>query len=413
MDIRTITDEICRMEPDAASVERVIVRALGIPSACDAPAAGEPRPRFWKRIPGWTRVPRMRRGLAYAGVGIAAALLFFVLWATVSTASLSAMEKMAEKIRAAKSFKATIIGELREAGKPQVVATGTVYWLAPGSCRVELKRPRQGESQEEDSVDISPAGKPGIFIDHLTKEFQRSPAHLGPQSPLWMFDQLSRFSGDADRKLGEKNVGGAKAWGFEIDAKKIDPDSAESTVEIWIDAQSNLPISVCVRTKTAKGSGAEGIENFQWNIDLDPKLFAVAPPAGYREGTVDYPSPEKLLQQITLAFRTYAELCGKYPAATRIINNELREEMRSAAAARSAKKTASAQVMSAWNGLALFNWVLDRYPDAMYYGKTVRPGDKDKVLARWKLGDGRYQVIYGDLRAETVAAESLRALEKE
>jgi len=250
MDTRTVTDEICRMEPDAASVERVIVRALGIPLACDAPAAGHPGPRFWKRIPSWTKAPRMRRRLAYGGVGIAAALTFFVLWATVSTASLSAMEKMAEKIREAKSFKATIIGELRETGEPQVVATGTVYWLAPGSCREELKRPRQGELHEEDSVDISPAGKTGIFINHLTKEFQRPPAHLGPESPLRMFDQLSRFSGDADGKLGEKNVGGAKAWGFEIDARKIDPDSEESTVEIWIE---HRPGSETLRGRTAGG----------------------------------------------------------------------------------------------------------------------------------------------------------------
>jgi len=86
--------------------------------------------------------------------------------------------------------------------------------------------------------------------------------------------------------------------------------------------------------------------------------------------------------------------------------------MRRAAASPSAKNTASDHVMEAWNGLALFNWVLNRYPDAMYYGKTVRPGDKDKILARWKLDDGRYEVIYGDLRAETVTAESLRALER-
>jgi hypothetical protein len=46
-----------------------------------------------------------------------------------------------------------------------------------------------------------------------------------------------------------------------------------------------------------------------------------------------------------------------------------------------------------------------------YYGKTVGPQDKDKVLLRWKLDDGRYEVIFGDLRAEAVTAERLRALE--
>ena len=50
-------------------------------------------------------------------------------------------------------------------------------------------------------------------------------------------------------------------------------------------------------------------------------------------------------------------------------------------------------------------------PDAAYYGKTVSSTHKDKVLLRWILDDGRYEIIFGDLHAETVTAERLRALE--
>jgi hypothetical protein len=42
---------------------------------------------------------------------------------------------------------------------------------------------------------------------------------------------------------------------------------------------------------------------------------------------------------------------------------------------------------------------------------TVGPSDKDKVLLRWKLDDGRYEVIFGDLRFETVTAQRLHDLE--
>jgi hypothetical protein len=38
-----------------------------------------------------------------------------------------------------------------------------------------------------------------------------------------------------------------------------------------------------------------------------------------------------------------------------------------------------------------------------YFGATVKPGDSDAVLMRWKLDDSRWRVIYGDLRVETVA----------
>ena len=49
-------------------------------------------------------------------------------------------------------------------------------------------------------------------------------------------------------------------------------------------------------------------------------------------------------------------------------------------------------------------------PDVVYNGKTVGPCDKDKVLLRWKLDDGRYAVIYGDLHSETVTAQRLATL---
>ena len=40
---------------------------------------------------------------------------------------------------------------------------------------------------------------------------------------------------------------------------------------------------------------------------------------------------------------------------------------------------------------------------------TVR--DYDRVLLRWRLDDGQYRVIFGDLRSETVSASRLRELE--
>ena len=46
--------------------------------------------------------------------------------------------------------------------------------------------------------------------------------------------------------------------------------------------------------------------------------------------------------------------------------------------------------------------------EPVYYGETVKLGDSNKVLLRWKLDDGQYQVIYGDLHAETVTKEKMK-----
>ena len=88
---------------------------------------------------------------------------------------------------------------------------------------------------------------------------------------------------------------------------------------------------------------------------MDPKLFDATPPEGYKDVTPKGPAPAK-------------------PAA---------------------KAPGSG----------------DPVRDVAYYGTTVRLNDKDKVLLRWRLDDGRYEVIFGDLRSETVTAERLHALE--
>jgi anti-sigma factor RsiW len=46
-----------------------------------------------------------------------------------------------------------------------------------------------------------------------------------------------------------------------------------------------------------------------------------------------------------------------------------------------------------------------------YYGKVVQAGDVAQVLLRWKTGEDEYRVIFADLHAETVNADTLAKLE--
>ena len=50
--------------------------------------------------------------------------------------------------------------------------------------------------------------------------------------------------------------------------------------------------------------------------------------------------------------------------------------------------------------------------DPAYYGKDVKAGDANAVLMRWKISDGTYRVIYGDLSAENITAEKLKEMEQ-
>jgi hypothetical protein len=49
--------------------------------------------------------------------------------------------------------------------------------------------------------------------------------------------------------------------------------------------------------------------------------------------------------------------------------------------------------------------------EAVYYGDIADPRDKNAVLIQWKLSDGEYRVVFGDLHEETVSAEELIRLQ--
>jgi len=49
--------------------------------------------------------------------------------------------------------------------------------------------------------------------------------------------------------------------------------------------------------------------------------------------------------------------------------------------------------------------------DVVYYGDSIDPEDGNAVLVHWRLSDGKYKVIFGDLREREVSAEELIKLQ--
>jgi hypothetical protein len=75
------------------------------------------------------------------------------------------------------------------------------------------------------------------------------------------------------------------------------------------------------------------------------------------------------------------------------------------------KNPAYVECNAAILGMGWINMIQRRNADSAYHGKTVSPADNDKVLFRWRLDNGEYRVIFGDLHHETVAIAKLNALE--
>ena len=58
-----------------------------------------------------------------------------------------------------------------------------------------------------------------------------------------------------------------------------------------------------------------------------------------------------------------------------------------------------------------YEYLVHQGRDVVYYGDSIDPEDNNAVLMQWKLSDGKYKVIFGDLRAKIVSAEELIKLQ--
>jgi hypothetical protein len=233
-----------------------------------------------------------------------------------------------------------------------------------------------------------------------------------------MVESLKKYSGRADRALADKEIGGRKMPGFELDALKLDPDIYPGKVQVWYDPQTNLPAYVDYQFALGDRPGSVTWRDFEWNAAFDPKLFDVEPPAGYTDMTQPAVPAAEQVERIRQALKSYARLSkGHYPRVRVVYGDVTLDAMREmigitgVPTPEQMRTSAYGDIMNSTRGFATLNGIQRDNADAAYHGMTVGPNDAGKLLLRWRLEDGRYQVMYGDLRDEVVTAERLKELE--
>ena len=265
----------------------------------ESPTPGFPQFQITHWIGGLTM--RKRIGIALGGAGVVAVLGFLLLWGGIAANPVSAMERMAENIRKAKSFSAKVVFESQVTPQPdkppvKLKMTGDIYWLAHKASRVDMtglapnvngKDFKQGVVTKIDLLHESGESLEFI-IDHNAKTLQK--VTIPKSVPgVEMVVKLGDFSGQADRDLGIKEINGRKSRGFEINMKelmRIPPGVSEkSMAEIWIDSESSLPVFVQFNIEEGRMKNTMRFQDFRWNIDLDPKLFDTTLPKGYTDVT--------------------------------------------------------------------------------------------------------------------------------
>ncbi|HTM55173.1 MAG TPA: hypothetical protein VL175_14150 [Pirellulales bacterium] len=242
-----------------------------------------------------------RQRIALGGIGLSAGATLALLLLTLSSGGqLSAMERMAARLNEVTSYRYRVFSETKETddkARRQTTwrETGADFWRAPNTFRgaekiVQLKSVDGVLGPEkvlEDFVEIFPANKRGIFIDHQRKTFFFADYDpLGSTTyPMVPLKQIREDGPPPTRDLGSKQIDGKKSRGYEVSLTTGDPPRKHDW-QVWIDPQTDLPLEIGYQVddhEQPRTTTVFRLYDFRWNEHLDPSLFELSTPEGYRE----------------------------------------------------------------------------------------------------------------------------------
>ena len=232
------------------------------------------------------------------------------------------------------------------------------------------------------------------------------------------------------KELGSREINGVTVAG--IESSNVSPtagfpggEGIMATVEgqfqgnvtaaLWVDTATGWPVEVTLDITDENGNEEVTIvvSDFQWEAIVDPEIFASVIPEGYSlMYTVNVGNMEEG-QQIVNGLAHFAELSkGKYPVEFTIggILGEIGNLFKTHSGD-SSFQIDDGKVVNLKYGAQYFGRLKSDGKEPAYYGATVTAADTGKVLLRWKLDNGQYRVIFGDLRIEDVSPTKLAELE--
>jgi outer membrane lipoprotein-sorting protein len=376
----------------------------------------QPR-KFWKSRIVW-------------GLGVSAVAIAVLSFAILNPGSrLSAMEQVAKQLQEVQSYSYDVHSTHRfvndDGQRIKIAERGQSSWQAPHAFRNETTIVKEADGDSAPTVEAEtlehfleafPSEGEGVFIDFKRLTYRRLPWEpIGSDVyPLDMLRMIREGSGKVTKDLGSRQVQGKNANGFIMELKGAHEDRKYPPMEIWIDAETNLPLEFGyeVNDAQAKSHTVLRVSNFQWNPEIDAAKFKPTPPDGFTDTTP--PTDKKSLDEMIAALRLYAELSGgQYPKSEEFDPLKIQTEMfRMAGFVGSEKRDESAsdlkfqRIGAGLGGLKTIQRILRNIYHAEYRGAEVAPTDKDKVLLWWTdWAPERYTVIFGDLHSEQITPE--------
>ena len=220
------------------------------------------------------------------------------------------------------------------------------------------------------------------------------------------------------KQLGRDKINGIDVEGIECTGPRVMGGMLEdATARLWVEIGTDFPVRIEIEGIVSGGQMEMSMvmDDFQWNVDLDPALFVPDIPSDYTSQELSLSEANEGTAINGLSF--FAELTnGRYPSNLALLT--LMKEITEALVKKYGIEFAEKQdeytnvLMDIFPAATFYAQLAGAEKDVVYYGDSVTAEDVESVLLRWKISDGYYRVIFGDLTTSDVTAEELAELEK-
>jgi len=222
-------------------------------------------------------------------------------------------------------------------------------------------------------------------------------------------------------KLGFDTIDGIEVEGIEV----TDPAMAGGMFDrlvarLWVDVKTDLPVLMTMKASTNDGKVVLDMvmDNYQWDAEIDPAELEPNIPDDYEllaDAEFGIDSEGKGIVEALKFFSDYAD--GRYPSSltgmtvVKEFSEALIMKFGGQPALGDPNEEEIAKIIKLQSIGMTYAMMVKDGNDPAYYGDRVTAQFPHAVLMRWKIDEGTYRVIYGDLAVEDVSTELLAELE--
>ena len=252
-------------------------------------------------------------------------------------------------------------------------------------------------------------------------------------------EMIKQIMGCQYTELGRSVIDGQEVEGFHTtDPAMLGGAGDNIKYTLWGDAESWLPVRCEMDFNMGEQMQASGvIYDYQWDIPVTASDFEPVIPEDYTPMSSEAIKMPSMSEEAAIeGLKFFVDNFGQYPKKLDMLNlakeftehktKEIAELQKGEASADTSRKSKgepnqaelgklikeTMDVMRPIQSLGMFymKLVQDK-KEPVYYGESVEPEDAGAILLRWKVSDGQYRVIFGDLKTMDVSAEQLAELE--